>query len=224
MRATQSETESLVFPGTPRTLTVIMEWEPYRLKSIVVEIEIYRRIHGAEIGPHFMAHLTENGDRVLGFLLEKLPHGTRAATVKDLPACQEVLGRLHRRGILLGLADADAGGVTRRDFQITPSGQAYIVRFQRARLSRDARACDREMEVLENRLRHLRPSDDENFVISEAALKAFEVIGQRDDGLLADVWDEILLTGTTTVTSLDHRWMLYRLRAENGAANNFPPE
>ena len=151
------------------------------------------------------------------------PAGSRYATIKDLKICQDVLGKLHKLGLILGL-DAKDSNATRKDFQITPSGDVRITNFQNARRSRDSKVFGREMEVLKEKLGTLRPSDDEDFFVSEAAMEAFEVIGKRDGGLHPDVWDDILLTGTTTVTSLDHRWMLYRLREENGCANNLPLE
>jgi hypothetical protein len=134
-----------------------------------------------------------------------------------------VLGKLRKLGLILGLEAKDSNAA-RKGFQISLAGDVRITNFQNARPSSDVRVFEREMEVLEEKLGALRPSDYEDVFVSEAAMNAFEMIGKRDGGLHPDVWDKVLLTGTTIVMSLNHRWMLYHLREENECANNLRPE
>jgi hypothetical protein len=78
-----------MFPGHHRTIAVVMEWDPHHMGGMIAESETYERIDGMDIGPKFLAHLTENGDRVIGYLREKLPAGSRSAMIEDVKACLE---------------------------------------------------------------------------------------------------------------------------------------
>jgi hypothetical protein len=53
------------------------------------ESEIYSIVHGHDIGPKFLAHITENHDRLIGFMVERLQ--ARIAAVSDLRKCKAVL-------------------------------------------------------------------------------------------------------------------------------------
>ncbi|KAM5372148.1 hypothetical protein ACJZ2D_007681 [Fusarium nematophilum] len=73
------------------------------------------------IAPLFLGHLTEQG-RPMGFLMEKIDG--RAACLDDLPACEEVLRKLHRMGWIHGdtnrynfLVDRATGQVKMIDFE-----------------------------------------------------------------------------------------------------------
>ena len=72
VRQRNSEVESFMFPGDHRTIAVAMEWDPHHMGGMIAETETYQLIDGMEIGPKFVAHLTENGDRVIGHLREWL--------------------------------------------------------------------------------------------------------------------------------------------------------
>lgn len=71
------------------------EWEIQYLEN---ETTAYEWIHGHEIGPKFLGYLTED-DRVIGFLMERI-RGAQHASPNDLAACQDVIQRLHKLGIL----------------------------------------------------------------------------------------------------------------------------
>ena len=71
----------------------------FEIPYIQTETEIYRLIDGEEIGPKFLAHLTENG-RTMGFLIEYLD--SHCATTADFSKCTAVLVRLHSLQLVHG--------------------------------------------------------------------------------------------------------------------------
>lgn len=84
-------------PGAPVIAKIArFEWEIPRLEQ---ETRIYQLFEGSGLAPRFLAHVREE-DRVIGFVLEKV--AGRAAGVEDLKACEEVLGKLHARGVVHG--------------------------------------------------------------------------------------------------------------------------
>jgi RIO-like serine/threonine protein kinase len=90
----------------------------------------------------FLVHLTENG-RVMGILLEKV-EGT-FASYSDLPACQNLIRRVHQMGIL-------DGDVNRDNFVVGQGkGQIWLVDWECAKniTEEDAK---RAMEPLEGQV------------------------------------------------------------------------
>jgi len=73
---------------------------PWEIPLLDTETAVYEWISGHEIGPKFLAHLTEEG-RVIGFLIEKISDFEHA-TIGDFPLCQNILSKLHRLGIKHG--------------------------------------------------------------------------------------------------------------------------
>jgi hypothetical protein len=53
-------------------VTVVMEWFPDWVYGPKVETEVHYAIQNLGMGPTFLAHLTENNDRVIGFVREKI--------------------------------------------------------------------------------------------------------------------------------------------------------
>jgi hypothetical protein len=83
------------------------EWMPDSVYGVNLETEMYALINDHQIAPKFLAHVTENsgdsdgnGEMVIGFMVEKV--NARRATMADLPACKEVLAKLHALGIAHG--------------------------------------------------------------------------------------------------------------------------
>lgn len=105
------------------------EWE---IANYEAETRAYRWIDGHNIGPGFLAHLTEEG-RVIGFLLEKVEG--RHAGIEELARCEEVVRRLHSLGIVHGdlnrynfLVNEDR--VTLIDFETSKECQVEEVQAQ----------------------------------------------------------------------------------------------
>jgi hypothetical protein len=76
------------------------ERTPGDIFGIVPETKIYSLIQAFDIGPRFLAHVTENRDRVIGYMVERLPG--RHVTTEDLPAYRAVLFKLHGLDIAHG--------------------------------------------------------------------------------------------------------------------------
>jgi serine/threonine protein kinase len=115
------------------------EWE---IDAVDEECAAYQWLDGKNIGPKFLGHIAEEG-RVIGFLMEEVADA-RHATIEDLAACSESLGRLHRLGIVHGDTNKynfliNAGGVTMIDFEC-------------ARRSDDERSFEVEMGNLAGQL------------------------------------------------------------------------
>ena len=72
---------------------------PWEIGYCVSETRAYSWIEGHDIGPSFLGFMTEEG-RAIGFLLEFFEG--RHAGVSDLPACTEIVRRLHALGISHG--------------------------------------------------------------------------------------------------------------------------
>jgi hypothetical protein len=67
---------------------------------------MYSLIDGQGIAPKFFAHVTENRNRVIGYIVEIVK--ARRATIADLPSCRDVSSKLHNLGIAHGsLHDID---------------------------------------------------------------------------------------------------------------------
>ncbi|EEH38513.2 hypothetical protein PAAG_08240 [Paracoccidioides lutzii Pb01] len=78
--------ESSVLHGTsnqsasPKWDHRLLGWSPEDIYSVSKDTEIYSLIEGHNIGPAFLAHITENGDSVIGYAVERIP-GRRATIV-----------------------------------------------------------------------------------------------------------------------------------------------
>lgn len=107
----------------------------------VAETRAYSWIEGHNIGPRFLGYLTEEG-RAIGFLLERV-EGWHPS-ISDLPACEAVVKRLHRLGIL-------HGDLNRYNFLVSEKG-ATLIDFESAQRPEDRGAMKREMEGLREQL------------------------------------------------------------------------
>jgi hypothetical protein len=124
-------------------VVVNFEWYPYEIYGPVRETKIYALIEGYNIGPKFLAHVTENRDRVIGYMVEHVP--ARSATSADLELCREVLRMLHKLGITHGNINPAAF--------LIHNGRALLHGFASARQTQDRAILNAEMDSLENVLR-----------------------------------------------------------------------
>ncbi|KAL2144065.1 hypothetical protein VTI28DRAFT_9676 [Corynascus sepedonium] len=78
----------------------VSDWMPGHWQGIENEAHTHHIIATRDPGlaPRFLAYMTENRSRVVGFLLEHVPHA-REAGLADLNKCRAVLARLHALGI-----------------------------------------------------------------------------------------------------------------------------
>ncbi|KAK2030759.1 alpha-galactosidase A [Colletotrichum zoysiae] len=114
------------------------EWEIPRIEQ---EGHVYRLLQDTDIGPQFLGHVVEQG-RVIGFVLEKL-HG-KSASIEHRARCTEVLGRLHRLGLL-------HGDVNRHNF-ILGDGWTKMIDFEKSKETHDEGLFKAEMSSLSSEL------------------------------------------------------------------------
>jgi hypothetical protein len=71
---------------------------PFHAHATEDESHVYSVITAWDPGlvPEFLAHITDNGSRVIGFVLEYVA-GAREAGLGDLEKCRDALKRLIRR-------------------------------------------------------------------------------------------------------------------------------
>ncbi|KAI4110823.1 MAG: hypothetical protein LQ339_001099 [Xanthoria mediterranea] len=114
------------------------EWEVAPYQS---ETEVYHWLHGHNMGPNFLGHLTEGG-RVIGFLLQKL--SGRHACFQDLARCEDVLRKLHSLDIL-------HGDVNRHNFLVDEE-QVVLIDFETSVRSQDDGEKTKELQSLKKEL------------------------------------------------------------------------
>ena len=85
---------------------VSVEWHPDDIYGVVHETAIYAMIEGHSIGPAFLAHVTENYSRVIGYMCERV--SGRRPRAEDGARCEAVLARLHGLGIAHGCLEAES--------------------------------------------------------------------------------------------------------------------
>ncbi|KAK7416615.1 hypothetical protein QQX98_005086 [Neonectria punicea] len=113
-------------------------WEIPRIER---ETHAYRLLQSTDIAPRFLGHIIEEG-RVMGFLLEKLDGSS--AGIEHLARGAEVLGRLHRLGLL-------HGDINRHNF-IVGEGWTKMIDFEKSQETQEERPKNAEMLHLSSEL------------------------------------------------------------------------
>lgn len=131
--------------GDCRAAIAFWLWQPPLSVGLGPESEMYAVIHGHDIGPKFLAHITENHNRIIGFVVERLQ--ARIAAVSDLGKCKAVLTKLHGLGIA-------HGGLTRQSFLVDDGlDRAYLHNFAASYPTTDQGVLEAELASLEDILR-----------------------------------------------------------------------
>jgi predicted Ser/Thr protein kinase len=118
---------------------------PWEVPQREKETEAYEWIEGHDIGPPFLGHLVEEGERVIGFLMERITD-FRHATPDDLGACRSALKKLHALGI-------KHGDVNKHNFLVrNQDGRAIIIDFDCASRVDDADELEHELSHLKAQL------------------------------------------------------------------------
>ena len=196
-------------PGhdVPRVLAVWEQWYHHPSYSLTPEIQNRGLIDGHDIAPRFVGHLTENGDRIIGYLVESVD--ARPASIGDLAACRAVLQRLHS----LGLAH---GRLRRDNFLILENGHALLKDFFLSHRTNDQSILDAEMAKVEEALATplLEETDDSH--IPPELIEQLEQIRKRDGGMHPVIQWEAMKEGRITITQEEHRALLDILWHEGG--------
>ncbi|KAK2734633.1 hypothetical protein FQN57_001627 [Myotisia sp. PD_48] len=190
-------------PLHPSGVLISWEWGLDSVYGVDRETSVYSLIEGHDIGPTFLGHLTENDDRVVGYIVEKI-HG-RIATLEDLEACRLVLSKLHKLGIANGALDAS-------NFLVTDEGRVVLHGFTACYRPADSTDLAKEMDSVEEVLRKgWSPPTPSR--IDRKLRDELDMIYKRDDGLHDTVREQAERDGTITITEEEHKRMLKELRA-----------
>jgi len=105
---------------------------------------VYRvLIEGCGTAPRLLGHLTENGSRIIGCLVES--PDARPATVDDLTVCGVVLQKLHDLG-------SAHGRIIRDNFHVLSNRIALLKDFFKPDETSDKAMLDKEMATVKKAL------------------------------------------------------------------------
>ncbi|KAI1361993.1 hypothetical protein F5Y08DRAFT_313347 [Xylaria arbuscula] len=120
-------------------------WPPGHAHGTADESHAYSIIQARDPGlaPRFLAHITDNGTRVIGSLLERIADA-REAGPADLEKCKDALSRLHALGM------AHGGLLMRHSFLVCGGGDTVLLQgFGGSFKTTDEEVLARELEGLE---------------------------------------------------------------------------
>lgn len=188
-------------------VVVNTEWCPESVYGVNHETEIYSLIDNQGIAPKFLAHVTENRNRVIGFMVEMVP--ARRATICDLSACRTVLSKLHSLGIA-------HGSLRDTNFLVTNNGDTALLQsFAGSYQTEDKNVLDAEMDSLESVLRDAEKHDGPMQKIGPELAAELRAISNQEGGLHPLLIEEAFRDGRITMTLEEHREVLEDLR-KNG--------
>jgi hypothetical protein len=192
---------SAIYPGQfgADQVVVKMEWYPDSAYPVDRATLIYSEIEGHNIGQKFLAHVTENGERVYGYMLESLP--ARHATIDGLQACKAVLAKLHGLKIIYG-------ALSSKSFLIV-DGRALVHGFEGSFSTDYQGLFDAEMTRVEDVLR--RGSFSTEHISDDLHAEIF-AISQRDDGVHPELFSQAAEQGKIVITEGQHKKLLKELR------------
>lgn len=207
-----------VFP-TPTSITTaasepevigIWAWQPGHAHGIKNESSIYSIIQARDTGiaPRFIAHVTDNGTRVIGFLLERIADA-REAGPTDLEKCRDTLSRLHALGIAYG------GPLKRHSFLVCGGGTVLLQGFGGSFEMTDEEVLGQELEGLEQVLTQ-QPSELEMFNAPVDMMLSDKLVEFQSHGLTHPfVFWQLANGGRVTLAAEQHREMVAELAAND---------
>ncbi|KAM0335462.1 hypothetical protein ACHAQA_000510 [Verticillium albo-atrum] len=130
-------------------------WQPGHAHGIADASHAHSIIQARDpsLTPRLLAHITDNGTRVIGHLFERIV-GAREAGTADLAKCRDTLRRLHALGIAYGTLRRHSFLVVGEEVRLQGLGGSFE--------TTDEGVLGRELETLEQVLAQ-EPSDLEEF-------------------------------------------------------------
>jgi hypothetical protein len=122
----------------------IWTWDGHLHWFISHECTIHGLLQGHGVTPRFLAHITADRSRTIGFILEEAKG--RLATSADFETCRDALSKMHRLGLVHGSLRSDT-------FLITDKGTALIQNLRLTRKAANQETFDEEMASLEKALK-----------------------------------------------------------------------
>jgi hypothetical protein len=166
------------------------------------ESYIYSLFQDISIAPRFLAHLTDNHERVIGYVLESVP--ARQASISDLDLCQDVLRKLHDMGIAHGNISKECF-LIRTDIPI-----AQLQFFYESYETSDRAIFDKEISSLEEVLQQRVEREDNRGTSEELT-----TIQDRDGYIHPALFWQLKHEGKVIVSQEDHRAMLADLEKKS---------
>ncbi|KAI0407767.1 hypothetical protein F4802DRAFT_551197 [Xylaria palmicola] len=188
----------------------VWAWLPGHAHGIANESHIYSIIQARDPGlaPRFLAHITDNGTRVIGFLLERIA-GAREAGPADLEQCKDTLSRLHALGIAYGRP------LRKHSFLVCGGDAVLLQRFGGSFKTTDKEVLGCEIEGLEQALAQ-QPSELEKFNAPVDIKLSDRLIEFQSHGLTHPfVCWQLANSKRVTLTVEQHREMVAELAANN---------
>ncbi|EEP75720.1 predicted protein [Uncinocarpus reesii 1704] len=167
------------------------------------ESDIYRIIQGKGLARRFLAYITEDRSRVIGFIVMDVSDdqdGWAEIMPQDIRAQQRVLRELHGFGIALGTVSQHYTFLELKD------GRSLIENFRASTQNASKRTMSRELKVVGY---IPDPIDRPNFeYLSEKLRKELRAIQRRDGDVHIAVIMQATKDGIVTVTEKDHKELL----------------
>ncbi|KAI1314233.1 hypothetical protein F5Y03DRAFT_6127 [Xylaria venustula] len=188
----------------------VWAWQPGHAHGIADESYIYSIIQARDPGlaPRFLTHITDNGTRVIGFLLERIADA-REAGPADLEKCKGTLSRLHALGIAYG------GPLKRHSFLICGGDAVFLQGFGRSFKTTDKGVLGGELKGLEQVLAQ-QPSELEKFNAPIDIELSDRLVEFRSHGFTHPFVRWQLAKGErVTLTAEQHRELVTELAANN---------
>lgn len=164
------------------------------------ESHIYSLIRDASIASRFLAYLTDNHERVIGYVLEYV--SARAAGIGDVDLYRAILRKLHSLGIAHGRLSRDAF-LLRQDIPV-----AQMRSFFSAYEATNRDVFDKEMSSLEEVLQQTPPP----VPVGYEQLTAF---WERDGWVHPVLFWQMKHDGQITISPDDHRAILADLEKKD---------
>ncbi|KAI1754677.1 hypothetical protein F4782DRAFT_491061 [Xylaria castorea] len=189
----------------------VWAWPPGHAHGIADESHAYSIIQARDpdLAPRFLAHLADNGTRVIGFLLERIVDA-REAGPADLEKCKDTLSRLHALGI------AYSGPLKKHSFLVCGGGDAVLLQGLGGSFkTTDKEVLGRELEGLEEVLAQ-QPSELEKFNAPVDIQLSDRLVEFQSHGLTHPFvrW-QLANSKPVTLTAEQHREMVAELAANN---------
>lgn len=193
-------------------VVAIWSWEPSDIHGIADATHNYSIINARDPGlaPKFLAHITDNGTRVVGYVTERIV-GAREAGPEDLEKCRATLSRFHALRLV-----HDSGPPWRHMFLVRSDGTMLLQHFGGCRETTDTEDMEHNLEDLEDILsrspsqfeRHNGPVDLKyNAIIEEF---------KKRDGFVHPIVGYLLSAGGyKTVTAEQHTELIAKLAAKD---------
>ena len=196
---------SAIYPG-PKSLAsenVIARWtwgldNTEQYYWLLWDCSFYSLLKDDPITPRFLGHLTDNQERVIGYIVESV--SSREAGIQDLGRCRDALRKFHGLGFAHGCISKHSFLI--RDDIHTVQLQNFFASYK----TTDQAIFDKEIASIEEALR--KPPEPK---ASAESIAEVNVIWRRDGYVHPFIWWQLKQDGRISVSEDEHRAFLDEL-------------